>query len=151
MTLTDLFGHLGAPLSHHRWSWGAVRPEDGAVFVRVWQDEQRRIDGAWFTQVTYCGFSNDNPSNLLGYMERLKHVELVRDGAPSYMVMCKARDIRASTRELADGCSEPLKGTHLADTAWNRPAHGPSATLHVVVTSRQLVSRGHVSCVVLFV
>src|SRR6185312_10370907 len=47
-----------------------------------------------------------------------------------------------SQQQVADGCFEPLRGMHLADTVWNRPAHGPTSTDHIVVTSRQLVSRG---------
>lgn len=100
MTLTDLFSYLGTPLANQRWSWGAVRISDGAVFLRVWQDEQRKIDGSWFTQITFTEFSKANPSNL-GYAERLKHVELIRSGSPSYMVMCQARDIGANPREVA--------------------------------------------------
>lgn len=100
MTLPDLFAYLGAPLANPRWSWGAVRPADGAVFLRVWQDEQRKIAGAGFSQVTFDHFFNDNPSNL-GYIERLKHVERVRNGASSYLLMCLARDVHASPREVA--------------------------------------------------
>ena len=100
MTLTDLFAYLGAPLANQRWSWGAVRSTDGAVFLRVWQDEGRKIDGARFTQVTFMGFSVENASNL-GYAERLKHVELIRNGAPSYMVMCQALDVHAAPRVVA--------------------------------------------------
>jgi hypothetical protein len=71
MTLTGLFASLGAPLANQRWSWGAVRPTDGAVILRVWQDEGRKIDGAAFTQITFMGPSEASASNL-GYAERLK-------------------------------------------------------------------------------
>ena len=70
------------------------------MFLRVWQDEQRKMEGVCFTQVTFRDFFQGNPSNL-GYLERLKHVELVRDGAPSYMVMCLAKDVHANPREVA--------------------------------------------------
>ena len=46
------------------------------------------------------GFSVENASNL-GYAERLKHVELIRNGAPSYMVMCQALDVHAAPRVVA--------------------------------------------------
>jgi hypothetical protein len=36
--ITRFFDDLGAPLTNMQWSWGAVR-SDGAVFVRVWEDE----------------------------------------------------------------------------------------------------------------
>jgi hypothetical protein len=38
MTISSLFQSLGAPLANTRWSWGAQRSSDGAVFLRVWQD-----------------------------------------------------------------------------------------------------------------
>jgi hypothetical protein len=100
MTLTGLFAFLGAPLANQRWSWGAVRPTDGAVILRVWQDEGRKIDGAAFTQITFMGPTEASASNL-GYAERLKHVELIRNGAPSYMVMCQALDVKAAPRVVA--------------------------------------------------
>ena len=100
VTLTDFLAYLEAPLANQRWSWGAVRPTDGAVLLRVWQDEQRKMDGAWFTQVTFTEFSKENPSSR-GYAERLGHVELIRRGTPSYMVMCQARDVHANPREVA--------------------------------------------------
>jgi hypothetical protein len=100
MTITDFFSSLGAPLTNQRWSWGAVRPSDGTVFLRVWQDEERKVGGAWFTKITFTEFFKSNPGNL-GYLERLKHVDLLRAGARSGMVMCKARDVHASVRTVA--------------------------------------------------
>jgi hypothetical protein len=99
MTLTDFFTYLGAPLVNKRWSWGAVRPSDGAVFLRVWQDEGRKMEGSWFTQVTFTKFSAENIASL-GYAEGLEHIASIRDGKPSYMIMCLARDI---VREPARG------------------------------------------------
>jgi hypothetical protein len=37
-----LFEKLGAPLKNTVWSWGGVRA-DGAIFLRVWEDEKRKI------------------------------------------------------------------------------------------------------------
>jgi hypothetical protein len=49
----DLFGSLGAPLANSRWSWGSVRESDGSVFLRVWQDQTRRLEDKLFIQITY--------------------------------------------------------------------------------------------------
>ena len=80
MSQTNLFAKLGAPLANPRWSWGAIRTTDGVVFLRVWQDRTRRHDGARFVQVTHAEKFKDNPDNL-GYRERLRHVERIREGA----------------------------------------------------------------------
>ena len=44
MSMADLFEKLDAPLNNIIWSWGAVS-EGGNVYLRVWADEFRKIDG----------------------------------------------------------------------------------------------------------
>ena len=100
VTLSDLFGYLGAPLANSRWSWGAVRETDGVAFLRVWQDEEQKVGGRYFTRISANAFFANDSSNL-GYVERSKHIELIRGGAKSYMIMCRARDINATPREIA--------------------------------------------------
>jgi len=137
MTLTGIFAYLGAPLANQRWSWGAVRPSDGAVLLRVWHDEEQKIDGVWFTQVTFTGFSKENLSNL-GYAERLKHVELIRRGAPSYLVMCQAQDVLASPRVVANfDRNDVFVGGRLVDIdgdAWlERAARRPISSIRLKI------------------
>jgi hypothetical protein len=99
MTQTDMFKRLGAPLSNSRWSWGAVRPEDGAVFLRVWQDRKKKHNGRWFMMVTHHEKYVGDEGNL-GYQERLEHVAKIRAGAQCFMVMCLAKDISAAPRKV---------------------------------------------------
>ena len=101
MTLSELFAYLGAPLKNPRWSWGSVRPADGAVFLRVWQDEQRKVEGRWYTQISANQFFKDEPGNL-GHAERQTQVERVRNGAPSFMIMCQASDPQAHPRSIGN-------------------------------------------------
>lgn len=61
MTQSAFFAMLGAPLHNVRWSWGAVRPEDGAVFLRVWTDRMRPRDDVQFVQVTHNHAFLTNP------------------------------------------------------------------------------------------
>ncbi len=35
-----------------------------------------------------------------GYVERLRHIELIRAGAPCFLVMCEADDPKAHTRKV---------------------------------------------------
>lgn len=91
--------HLHAPLRNARWSWDAVRAVDGAVFVRVWQDEKIRRESSWYMRLTAHTFFADKEDNL-GWQERLAHMKLVQGGAPSYMVMCEAVDPAAPVREI---------------------------------------------------
>ena len=93
-----MFERLGAPLANIRWSWGGVR-SDGAVFLRVWQNETQRRDGNLWVQLTHHREFVGNERDL-GYQERNHHVELVRAGAPCYMIMCEARDITKVPRVI---------------------------------------------------
>ena len=45
MSTSSFFASLGAPLVNSRWSWGARRSSDGAIFLRVFQEEKWIADG----------------------------------------------------------------------------------------------------------
>lgn len=92
---------LRAPLANARWSWGSVRTADKVIFLRVWQDEKIKLNDKYFMRLTaYKHFVSD-PKNL-GWKERLRHVELMDNGATAYMVMCEAIDPLTSPREVKD-------------------------------------------------
>ncbi len=99
MSVTTYFESLGAPLKNVRWSWGAVRQSDGAVFLRVWQDRKFVSDRAMYMMVTHHEKYEDTTDDL-GYNERLDHVELIRSGARCFMIMCRAVDPEAKPRKI---------------------------------------------------
>jgi hypothetical protein len=99
MTQTQMFKFLGARLANSRWSWGGLRAEDGAVFLRVWQDRKTKHEGRWFMMVTHHEKYLGDEDNL-GYQERLEHVSKIRAGAPCFMVMCLAEDVAAVPRKI---------------------------------------------------
>lgn len=98
MSLKSHFEKLGAPLKNVRRSWGAVRPADGAVFLRVWQDLVVRRDDRNFVE---AGFDRDYSDEELGPggLERKKHLELIRQGSPCFLVMCRASDPEEKPRQ----------------------------------------------------
>jgi hypothetical protein len=100
VTLSDLFKRLGAPLANVRWSWGSVRSSDSAVFLRVWQDETKVIAGKRYVRVISTAAFEGREDNL-GYVERIDHVDRIRHGAQSYMIMCVAKDAKARPRSIA--------------------------------------------------
>jgi|TARA_R100000049_G_C1952042_1_gene100660 hypothetical protein len=96
MSQAEMFANLGAPLNNVRWSWGSVRESDGAVFLRVWQDGTRKIDGKRFVWI-----SDENPpEGDLGANERLHHVTLINSGKACYLIMCQAVDTKAAPRQV---------------------------------------------------
>lgn len=101
MSLTEFFKQLGAPLANSRWSWGAQRASDGAVFLRVWQDRKRFEGERRYMLIDRHG-DDPNASRNLGYQERLKHIAAIRSGAACYLVMCIARDVDATPRAVQD-------------------------------------------------
>lgn len=79
-SITQFFSALKAPLRMMRQSWGAVR-DDGAVFLRVWQDRCETYDGVRYVQLTHLEKYGGDSSNF-GYNERKTHVEMICMGAP---------------------------------------------------------------------
>ena len=95
-TISQHFVNLGAPLRNTRWGWGAVSG-DGAVILRVWQDEYSEIDGRRFRKLQDPAWSTS-----AGFAERAQHVDLIRAGARGYMAIVTAVDTKASRRKIAD-------------------------------------------------
>lgn len=100
MNPTELFERLGAPLTNVRQSWGSVRKSDGAVFLRVWQDECENLDGGRFVIVDLLPETMRPEFERWGRNERREHIALVEAGAPAYMVMCLAKDDTAVDRAI---------------------------------------------------
>ena len=97
MTHTEFLKSLGAPVVNAAWSWGSVRDRDGAVFLMVWQDRVAWIEGGNHVRITLNEKFADEPNNP-GNNERLRHIDLVRQGASCYLLMCKAKDPNAKRR-----------------------------------------------------
>lgn len=100
MSLSELFNRIGAPLHNKRWSWGSVREKDGAVFLRVWQDETKLFNDKRFMRITANDYFQNNDPNNLGYQERLNQIQQIRGGAKCYMIVCIAQDTNAVPRAI---------------------------------------------------
>jgi len=99
MGQVTIFAQLGAPLEKHN-SWGAVRQADGVVFLTLWEDRIRTIDGVRYGRITHHGkFAKKRVPNP-EYPKRLEHVDRIRKGHPCYLVINKARDTEAITRSV---------------------------------------------------
>ena len=94
--MAEHFESVGAPLTNVRWSWGARRPTDGALFLRAWKDELRRdANGQQWVKIW------DQSGNGHGWQERQAHIEEIEAGARCFMVMCEALDTLADPRTVA--------------------------------------------------
>lgn len=87
---------LGANLVNSRWSWGAVSPDTNRLFLRVWQDHVQTVGG--FQRVSLLRTSWEGAS--AGFEERKRHVDMLRNGAEGYGVVCIAKDPTASKRTI---------------------------------------------------
>jgi putative restriction endonuclease len=96
---TAFFERLGAPLKNARWSWGAVRPDDGTVFLKVWRDQMRTHNGTLFAQITYRARFRDNPDNFR-HRAREEQVKQIRAGSSCYLIECVAADPTARPRRV---------------------------------------------------
>lgn len=103
------FENLDAPLVNINWSWGAQRP-DGKVLLRAWNDERLKIDGQWYRLLL-----NPEWNTSTGYPERIRHLELIRNGAPGYMVILHAADKDKQPRAIESynaGVVVPIGNLH---------------------------------------
>jgi hypothetical protein len=107
MSITRFFESLGAPLANSRWSWGARRPSDGAMFLRAWEDRRQMFDGIPHMMLDHRAGTEIDGRNL-GYRERRKHIEAIRRGAPCFLIVCKAVDADSSPRKILSFNSQTL-------------------------------------------
>lgn len=85
MNISTFFRHvLGAPLHNERWSWGAVHPETGEIFLRCWNDEIEQFNGQQYVQVEWL----DWVDTKAGRNERRQHVEAIQSGVSGRLVVC---------------------------------------------------------------
>jgi hypothetical protein len=101
MTHTQFVASLGAPLASARQSWGAIREADGVVFLLVWQDQIMRHGDSQLVRACTHEMHRRNSANF-GYEERKEHVNLLRNGARCYLVMCLPKDAEVQTRQVRD-------------------------------------------------
>ena len=107
MGLTEFMKRLGAPLAVARKSWGSVREKDGAVFLKVWRDRVERRENDLHVRITSHDEHKDDPTDY-AYAERLRHIELIRQGAKCYLVMCAAKDPEEQPRAVGDFDSDRI-------------------------------------------
>jgi hypothetical protein len=99
LSLTEFFKiRLGAPLVTTRQSWGAYKLDQSAVYLAVWQDEIKRVDGV--TWVSVLGW--DDIGSTFGREERIKHIDSIKDGMPAFALVKVAKDIKANPREMKE-------------------------------------------------
>jgi hypothetical protein len=87
-------------LNNVRQSWGSVRKKDGAVFLRVWQDECQILEGGRFVVIDLLPEAMKPEYERPGRDERRRHIALIEAGAPAYMVMCLAKDPATADRTI---------------------------------------------------
>lgn len=98
MTISRFFrDRLGAPLVNARWSWGAISPSTGQVYLRVWDDERGTLRGRRCVRITDGELPD--PADP-GDRERHAHVQEIERGVKSYCVVLTAVDPRESPRKI---------------------------------------------------
>ena len=106
-SITDFFKHdLQAPLHNAVWSWGAVSTDGKRQALRVWADEYKRVDGAWWVSVDYVLIPATQTSP--GAPERKRHVEAMRAGVPTAGVIVTAEVPLATPRTIKHADYEQL-------------------------------------------
>ena len=98
MTIHGFFrDRLGAPLVDTGWSWGAISPSTGHVYLRVWDDELGTLKGRRCVRITDSELPD--PADP-GDRERHAHVQEIERGVKPYCVVLTAVDPRESPRRI---------------------------------------------------
>jgi putative restriction endonuclease len=95
---------LGANLANIQWSWGAFNPQTNQLFLRVWEDEVKTIDGRECSLLIHRDWS----SKSLGHPERLRHIEAMRNGATAYGVACYPTALDRSIKRKIKGFDQDV-------------------------------------------
>jgi hypothetical protein len=99
LSLTEFFKiRLGAPLINTRQSWGAYKSDQSAVYLAVWQDEIKRVDGVTWVNVLGWG----DIGSTFGREERIKHLDSIKEGMPAFALIKAAKDVKANPREMKE-------------------------------------------------
>ena len=95
MSISEFFkSRLGVKLTNTRWSWGASNPDTRQVFLRVWDDDFKTIDGVKHIRI----LAKDWGGSSNGFPERIRHIEELRKGSEGYGVICTPRDFDDDSR-----------------------------------------------------
>lgn len=94
--ISDHFKSLGAALRNDRNSWGAVRDDERAVFLRVWMHEGRTIEGKSY----YTVLRQNRPKLSNGHKERIEHLDRIGQGAQCYLIACRAVNENADEKRI---------------------------------------------------
>lgn len=115
LSLTEFFKiKLNSPMLNSRWSWGAVRLDQSAVFLSVWQDEIKRDDQRDPNSQTWVDLLWDENlwaevnGTSMARDERVNHLNLIKSGIPGYALVKIARDPKAMPRQMKEFNSDYL-------------------------------------------
>lgn len=95
---------LGANLANSRWSWGAFNPSTNQLFLRVWEDQIKTIDGQECVSLLLRNSRNASK----GLPERIRHINSLRQGTEGYGVVCTAIDTTGPARTIKSFDAERL-------------------------------------------
>ncbi len=105
---------LDAPMINNRWSWGAVKKDNSAVYLSVWQDEIRRDEPKNPDSSTWVDvlWDEDKWRSVNGgetaRSERIDHINLIKSGTPAFALIKIAKDTNQIPREMKEFISEYL-------------------------------------------
>ena len=97
MTITHFYTHsLGVKLRNTRWSWGAIDPMTNSVFLSVWDCHIECVSDGERIRVRHERLRK-TPH---GYNERCRHLNLIRQGATGFGIVCTPKDTEAESWEI---------------------------------------------------
>ena len=87
---------LGVKLRNPRWSWGAIDPMTNSVFLSVWDCHIESVSDGERIRVRHERMRK-TPH---GYKERCRHLDLIRNGATGFGIVCTPKDTEAKSWQI---------------------------------------------------
>lgn len=105
MSNTEFFEQLlGAKLTNQMWSWGALNPKTEQIFLSVWKHDLEDAGGVERIAILKPEWNKGS----LGFDERKRHVDILRNGADAYGVLCTAKKDRGGRPRIGKYDSDLL-------------------------------------------
>ena len=92
MAISRFFESLGARLTNIRQSWGATHRTDKAVYLRVWQEDQKVLQGQNVVRLLLPPNLHGGSVTAHGYTQRQRHIGKILRSYDCFCVVAWGRD-----------------------------------------------------------
>ena len=104
--ISKFFETIGAPLTNVMWSWGSISQKSGDVFLKVWDDEKKKIDNKICFKILNLEGIEISKS---GYVERVQQIDKIKiEHRKGFLVIIYPKKNSQDKRQIFDYKSDAV-------------------------------------------